>query len=170
MRKDKPLQREPKPPRSEAGPVRGEDQTESYIAYDEGTPRPVTQSGAKNNQTDDGSDNAYTGAAQSVSGVSVHNGFPNPAADSLRATLDLNRLLIKHPAGTYFMRIEGENWNELGIFSGDIAIVDRVPNPIITDLVVWWEGERFAIGHLSKLPDDTPYWGIITNIIHQYRY
>jgi Peptidase S24-like len=101
-------------------------------------------------------------------GVSVHTGFPNPALDAQLDTLDLNKLLIRHPAGTYFMRIAGNDWSAQGIFDGDVAIIDRVLNPQANDLTIWWQGESFVIGPKHKLPLDTPHWGVVTSVIHQY--
>lgn len=104
-----------------------------------------------------------------LDGVSAHTGFPNPALDSSLDSLDLNRHLIKHPAGSYFMRISGNNWKDQGIFDGDIAIIDRVISPSTNDLVIWWEGESFVIGPRHKLPLDIPQWGTVTTIIHTYK-
>ena len=41
-----------------------------------------------------------------VSG-SVVAGFPSPAEQYLEPPLDLNELLVKRPAATYFVRVEG---------------------------------------------------------------
>ncbi len=103
-------------------------------------------------------------------GVSVHTGFPNPALDASLDNLDLNKLLIKHPSGTFFMRISGSDWSTQGIFDGDIAIIDRVVSPKPNDLVIWWQGELFIIGPKHKLPLDTPQWGVVTSITHQYQH
>jgi len=61
-----------------------------------------------------------------LEGVSVHAGFPNPALDGSLDSLDLNRFLVAHPAGTFFMRIVGNDWQDVGIWDGDLAIIDRV--------------------------------------------
>ena len=39
--------------------------------------------------------------------------------------LDLNELVIKHPAATFFMRVKGDAMLDEGICSGDILVVDR---------------------------------------------
>jgi len=39
----------------------------------------------------------------------VAAGFPSPADDYIEKTLDLNDLLIKKPAATFFVRAEGES-------------------------------------------------------------
>ncbi len=106
---------------------------------------------------------------QNPDGVSVHDGFPNPAADSSLQTIDLNSLLVQHTASTYFMRIAGNDWAKQGIFAGDLAIVDRALVPYGNDPVVWIHEEEFAISPKHKIPEDAEVWGVITSIIHQYR-
>ena len=42
----------------------------------------------------------------------VPAGFPSPAQDYVERTLDLNELCIKHPAATFFVRVEGDSMIE----------------------------------------------------------
>lgn len=102
-------------------------------------------------------------------GVSVHDGFPNPAADTSLQSLDLNSLLITRTATTYLMRMGGNEWRPLGIFDGDIVIVDRSLNARPNDLVVWTKAERFVISHKHQVAEGSPVWGVVTATIHQYR-
>ena len=102
-------------------------------------------------------------------GVSLHAGFPNAAVGSHDRSLDLSRLLIKHPAATFLMRLDSNEWNEQGMFSGDIIIIDRALNPKKTDRVIWWEGSSFTIGTLAQLPKGIPMWGVVTSVVHQFR-
>lgn len=55
----------------------------------------------------------------------VHAGFPSPAEGYADKALDLNELVIKHPAATFFVRVEGESMVNSGIDNGDILVVDR---------------------------------------------
>jgi len=66
----------------------------------------------------------------------VAAGFPSPADDYLDGGLDLNEHLIVHPAATYFARAEGDSMIELGIFSGDLLIIDRAAQAVDGDVVV----------------------------------
>jgi len=108
---------------------------------------------------------------QPATGVSVHTGFPNPAADKSLTNLDLNQWLIQRTASTFLFRIRGNEWADSGIFDGDIAVIDRALDPRPTDLVVWWQDgpEQFAITHARAVPADTPIWGVVTSTIHQFR-
>lgn len=42
----------------------------------------------------------------------VPAGFPSPAQDYVERTLELNELCIKHPAATFFVRVEGDSMIE----------------------------------------------------------
>jgi DNA polymerase V len=104
-------------------------------------------------------------------GVSIHTGFPNPAADTSLHGLDLNQLLVQHSASTYFFRIRGSEWEGAGIFDNDIAIIDRALDPRSTDTAIWWnkDSDEFSISVYKKVPKDATLWGIITATIHQLR-
>jgi DNA polymerase V len=102
-------------------------------------------------------------------GVSVHDGFPNPATDLALQTLDLNSLLIKHPVSTYLMRIAGNDWTAQGIFDSDIAIIDRALVAGRNDLVAWHNEGSFAISPQHQLPVDATSFGVVRAIIHCYR-
>jgi SOS-response transcriptional repressor LexA len=101
--------------------------------------------------------------------ISVHPGFPNPAADRRGAPLSLDRLLIQHPSSTYFFRIRGQDWSEVGIFDGDIAVIDRALPPKRSDLVLAWQGENFRLQYFRHWRKDVEPWGIVTSIIHDYK-
>jgi DNA polymerase V len=58
-------------------------------------------------------------------GSRVRAGFPSPADDYLERPLDLNEHLIKRPAATYFVRAQGDSMQQLGIYDGDLLVVDR---------------------------------------------
>lgn len=102
-------------------------------------------------------------------GVSIHMGFPNPAADRTLLPLDLHKLLIKNPSATFFMRLEGNEWEDRGMFDGDILIIDRALDPGKTDLVIATKDDAFLITPMNKLPKESTLWGVVTTTIHQTR-
>lgn len=101
--------------------------------------------------------------------ISVHTGFPNAAEDSRLHALDLNSLLIKNPNSTFFFTITGNDWEKLGIYDQDIALVDRVLLPKKNDLVIWVHQDTFAISRCKTTPDNAELWGVVTAIIHPTR-
>lgn len=101
-------------------------------------------------------------------GVSVHAGFPNAAEDHVARALDFNALLVRHPVSTYCFRIEGNAYEDRGIFSGDIAVIDRALSPRPDDLVLYFEGDNFVITQFRKL-QKVEIWGVVTSIIHRTR-
>lgn len=74
-------------------------------------------------------------ARASVSG-SVVAGFPSPAEQYREPPLDLNELLVKRPAATYFVRVSGDSMSGAGIFDGDLLVVDRSLRPADGDIIV----------------------------------
>lgn len=111
------------------------------------------------------------GTSSTPDGVSVHTGFPNPAADTSLQTLDFNRLLVQHSGSTFMFRIQGNQWEGAGVFDGDIAVVDRALDPRTNDVVIWWDEARgeFAVSSYSQLPPTANCWGVVTSTVHQFR-
>ncbi|HEB79208.1 MAG TPA: translesion error-prone DNA polymerase V autoproteolytic subunit [Rhodospirillales bacterium] len=66
----------------------------------------------------------------------VAAGFPSPAEDHVEGKLDLNEHLIKHPAATFIVRVEGASMTGAGIHPGDLLIVDRSLEPRDGSIVV----------------------------------
>ena len=100
--------------------------------------------------------------------VATHKGFPNAAAERGRASLSLDRLLIAHPVSTYFFRIRGHSWHRLGVFDGDIAIIDRSLTPHEGSFVIDWD--EAGTLHISQWAPTLPHvWGVITSIIHTFK-
>jgi len=55
----------------------------------------------------------------------VPAGFPSPADDYVEQRISLDEHLIRHRESTFFMRVSGESMRGLGIFDGDLLVVDR---------------------------------------------
>ncbi len=63
-------------------------------------------------------------------------GFPSPAEQYLEPPLDLNELLVRRPAATYFVRVEGDSMTGAGIHDGDLLVVDRSLRPASGDVII----------------------------------
>ncbi|RUS95847.1 umuD protein [Chroococcidiopsis cubana SAG 39.79] len=68
--------------------------------------------------------------------VLVVAGFPSPADDYIEAKLDLNEHLIRRPAATFFVRASGDSMQGVGIYSGDLLVVDRSLEPKDNDIII----------------------------------
>lgn len=79
-------------------------------------------------------------------------GFPSPAQDYVEQTLDLNELCIKHPAATFFVKVQVDSMIDAGIFSGDILVVDRSLQPAHGDTVVAAVNGEFTVKQLQLRP------------------
>lgn len=53
------------------------------------------------------------------------SGFESPAAEYKELTLNIDELLVQHPNATFLGVANGDSMNDVGIFNGDILIVDR---------------------------------------------
>ena len=120
---------------------------------------------------------------------SVKAGFPSPAEDHIEEKLDLNRLMIEHPAATFFLRVEGESMENANIHPGDILVVDRALTPQNGLIIVAVLNGEFTVKRLKKkgnrlylLPENPTFpeieitaetefqiWGVVTFIIHKAR-
>jgi DNA polymerase V len=119
----------------------------------------------------------------------VRAGFPNPADDTRSVALDLNELVVKHPASTYYLRVEGDSMTGAGIAHGDIVAVDKSLGPKNGDIVVAAVDGEFTLKHLKRdgqkawlvaahpgYPPialheaaDAQIWGVATYVIHKTR-
>jgi DNA polymerase V len=63
-------------------------------------------------------------------------GFPSPGDDQIEKVLDINDLVVRNPASTFFVRVEGDSMIGAGIFSGDVLVVDRSIVPKDGSIVV----------------------------------
>ena len=89
-----------------------------------------------------------------VVGARARLGFPSPADDFLDDTLDLNNLLIRNPAATFFYRAHGNSMLRAGILSGDILVVDRSVAVQNNDIVLaCWGGESPVCKIIKGMPE-----------------
>jgi len=79
----------------------------------------------------------------------IKAGFPSPADDYLRDSLDFNRDLIKNPEATFYGRVSGNSMRDAGINEGDIAVIDRSLQPTDGDVIVAYVNEEFTIKYLD---------------------
>ena len=117
----------------------------------------------------------------------VSAGFPNIAEDYVDRALNLNELLIKHPAATFFVRVKGTSMINAGIHSNDILIVDRALTPTHNRIVIARIDGELTVKRIKIDKDKTmlvaenddfkpieitstmdfEVWGVVTCVIHQ---
>ena len=68
-------------------------------------------------------------------------------------------------------RLRGNEWEAIGVFDGDIAVIDRALDPGKSDVVLWWDepAGQFSISRLGAMPRTASVWGVVTATIHQFR-
>src|ERR1051326_5794632 len=62
--------------------------------------------------------------------------FTHPITDYVEAGIDFNRLIYRHPAATYVMRVAHDGLNGSELLADDLVIIDCVLTPQPGDLVV----------------------------------
>ncbi|MCR4900377.1 MAG: hypothetical protein K5907_06140 [Treponema sp.] len=93
-------------------------------------------------------------------------GFPSPAQGYESKTIDLNNVLIKHPSATVFMQIETSRYQSMGIYNGDLLIIDRAKKITPNSLVVYEADGHFVLGRVFNIKIETIITGAITHVIH----
>jgi DNA polymerase V len=82
----------------------------------------------------------------------VPAGFPSPADDYVERRLSLDEHLIQHRESTFFMRVAGHSMRELGIFDGDLLVVDRAVPAAHGSVVVAVVDGEFTVKQLLYTP------------------
>ena len=117
----------------------------------------------------------------------IKAGFPSPAADYEEQSIDLNKILIKHPSSTFFAKVDGNSMEQSFIMDGDIAIIDRSLEPRDGCKVVAFIENEFVMktikitaNEVFLIPENPDYptitvtseqqfliWGVVTHVIHK---
>lgn len=92
--------------------------------------------------------------------------FPSPAQGYESSNIDLNEVLIKHPASTVFMQIDSSRYRNMGIYDGDLLIIDRAKPVHRNSLVVYESDGHFVLGRVFNIKHQTYITGTITHVIH----
>lgn len=120
----------------------------------------------------------------------IQAGFPSPAEDDLDEAIDLNTHLVRHPAATFFLRVQGESMTGVGIQDGDLVIVDRSEQPrsgsvvvaalegVLTLKTLIRDAASGAVWLRAEHPDYPPQrisedtdlviWGVVIHVIHSF--
>ena len=122
-------------------------------------------------------------------GGCVQAGFPSPAEDFNTKRIDLTEQLIRHPQATFLLRVRGDSMREVGIFDGDVLVVDKAIKPRHGHIVVALVDGEFTVKTLHSrngevrlvaanptYPDIVPHegqtiqiWGVATFTIKQFK-
>ena len=114
-------------------------------------------------------------------------GFPSPATDYIEEDIDLNIHLIKNVPATFVMRVQGKSMTDVGIYDGDLLVVDKSLKPknfstvvanvhdeLVVKNFVKTKDEQFLTSGSKKIEDkiiinnesDIFIWGVVTYVIH----
>ena len=124
-----------------------------------------------------------------LAGTAIAAGFPSPAEEYLDLALDLNKVLIKHPAATFYARVKGDSMVDAGIQDGDLLIIDKALEPKEGAIAVCFLDGEFTVKRLSvkeegvylmpanqefkpiRITEENEFlvWGIVAYVIHKPR-
>ena len=114
-------------------------------------------------------------------------GFPSPATDYIEEDVDLNIHLIKNVPATFIIRVQGKSMMDVGIYDGDLLVVDKSLKPknfstvivnvhdeLVVKNFVKEKDEQFLTSSSKKIEDkiiinsesDIFVWGVVTYVIH----
>ncbi|MCB0515547.1 MAG: translesion error-prone DNA polymerase V autoproteolytic subunit [Bacteroidetes bacterium] len=79
----------------------------------------------------------------------ISAGFPSPALDFVDVSIDLNKHLIKHPSATFYGRVKGDSLKNIGIYDGDLMVIDRSLEPIHRKLAVCYIDGEFTVKRIN---------------------
>ena len=115
-------------------------------------------------------------------------GFPAPGDDMVEKSLNVHDLLVKHPASTFFVRVQGDSMEGAGIFSEDVLAVDRSIEPRVGKIVVAAINGELVVKRIAKqgsslvlLSENAAYspiivgesedcfvWGVVVGSVRQF--
>ena len=114
-------------------------------------------------------------------------GFPSPATDYIEEDVDLNVHLIKNVPSTFIIRVQGKSMSSVGIYDGDLLVVDKslapknfstvianVHDELLVKTFIKEKNEQFLTSGSNKIEDkiiinsesDVFVWGVVTYVIH----
>ena len=118
----------------------------------------------------------------------VGAGFPSPATDYIEDDVDLNSHLITNAPATFIIRVQGKSMTNVGIYDGDLLIVDKSIDPRNFSTVIANVNEELVVKTLIKEKGvssltsgsknildkinlaenpEIVVWGVVTYVIHK---
>ena len=118
----------------------------------------------------------------------VGAGFPSPATDYIEDDLDLNTHLISNAPATFIIRVQGKSMKDVGIYDGDLLIVDKSIDPKSFSTVIANVNEELVVKTFIKEKEisyltsgskrtidkinlgenqEVIIWGVVTYVIHK---
>lgn len=76
-------------------------------------------------------------------------GFPSPAADSAASSLSIDELVGLREPSMFLARVQGDSMVNIGIYTGDVLIVDKAKEAKSGDVVMARVGSEFTVKTLK---------------------
>jgi len=96
--------------------------------------------------------------------------------------LGLDAFLVPNPGSTVLFRARDDRLQSVGVFKGDLLLVDRSIKPAGAQIVVAHQGSELSLGFLGKpnalnwsatldapfFDDHQAIWGVVTYCLHRF--
>ncbi len=125
------------------------------------------------------------GTSQLLVNHRISAGFASPAQDFLQDRIDLNKMLVKNPLTTFYIRVAGNSMINAGIADGDLLVADRSLEPSDGRVAICLIDGDFTVKRLKveadcmylmpenpaykpiKVTEDNDFsvWGIVTYVV-----
>ena len=112
-------------------------------------------------------------------------GFPSPAKDYQEDAIDLAKVLVQHPASTFYFRVKGDSMRNAFIPDGALLVVDRSVNVVSGMIIVAVVSGEFTVRRVIRTnrswilhPENPAYkpmivteemnmqvWGVVTAVV-----
>lgn len=88
-------------------------------------------------------------------------------------SLDIHEYLVRHPASTFFMKMEGQGPDGSGIEDQDVIVIDKAVSPRKGDVVVVVEDGDFKVDFLRDTKQvnsgELTVWGTVVGLVRKFR-
>ena len=81
--------------------------------------------------------------------VGISAGFPSPALDFTQLSIDLNKYLIKNKPSTFCGFVKGHSMKNIGIFDGDILVIDKSIEPVNNKIAICFIDGEFTLKRIK---------------------
>lgn len=116
---------------------------------------------------------------------SLPAGFPSPAADYEEQTLSIDELVDLRTPHVYLARVDGDSMIGVGVYDGDILVINRALEPRSGDVVVAYVDGGMTVKRLQVTPgcvwlqpenpsyrpipvtESLHVWGVVTHNLHR---
>ena len=115
--------------------------------------------------------------------IEQNSGSSEGLGGGVQHALGLDAFLVPNPDSTVLFRARDDRLQSVGVFKGDLLLVDRSIKPAGAQIVVAHHGSELCLGFLGKpnvlnksasadapmFDDHQAIWGVVTYCLHRFK-